>query len=710
MGRVEDGTTVCDYDPEEQKRGISLSLAVAPFEWRDHKVNLIDTPGYADFMGDVAAALRIADLAVFVVSAVDGVQVQTEEAWTMAARLGVPRLAFVNKLDRERASFDATLPSSDRLGAGIALELPIGQEAGFRGIADLLTDTAHIYHEGVPHRGDPRRHGGDRARGARRLVEGIVVADDAMLERYWRATPALDELSTPCTTASPPPRCSRWWSARPPAIGDRPPGRLPGRDRPSPLDRPATSPSPGNGDTPRASRWRPRRRRPARRLQDIADPYVGQVSLFRVLSGTCGPTTTWSTAAPAATSGSTAAHRAGQGAGAAASELVAGDIGAVPSLPAPSPATRWPPGQARGRPRSSSPSRRWPWRSCPARRPTRTAGPALHRLVDEDPHCGSSGSTRPTRRCCTARARPPADHPEKLTRKFGANVDTEVLRVPYRETITGSAKDVEGRHKKQTGGHGQFGVCVIDLEPLPRGAGFEFASTVVGGAISRSYITAVQKGIEETMSAGGVYGYPVVDVGVTVTDGKEHSVDSSEMAFKVAGRLAFRAAMAQANPVVLEPISRLEVTVPIDLQGDVMGDLNARRGRVQGTDTAEDGRQTVIALVPTSEIQRYAIELRLTGAGVASHPRPLRRAARTLVATVKREVGEETEYSEGRWSGARSAASTPPICAGGHGRRHPLVRASLPGPLTAAWRVRTSTPSSARAEPGCGRRWSTPPT
>jgi elongation factor G len=233
---------------------------------------------------------------------------------------------------------------------------------------------------------------------------------------------------------------------------------------------------------------------------------------------------------------------------------------------------------------------------------------------------------------------------EKLTRKFGANVDTEPVRVPYRETITGVAKGVEGRHKKQTGGHGQFGVCVIDVEPMPRGAGFEFENHVVGGAISRGYIPAVQKGIEETMHSGGVHGYPVVDVKVTLIDGKEHSVDSSEMAFKVAGRLAFRAAMAQADAVILEPISRLEVTVPVDLQGDVMGDLNARRGRVQGTDARGDGTQTVIALVPTSEIQRYAIELRsLTGG------RGRFRAEHDhydvlpghLVATVRREVGDE---------------------------------------------------------------------
>ena len=201
-----------------------------------------------------------------------------------------------------------------------------------------------------------------------------------------------------------------------------------------------------------------------------------------------------------------------------------------------------------------------------------------------------------------------------MARKFGVDVDTEEVRVAYRETINGSAANVEGKHKKQSGGHGQYGVCFINVEPMPRGGGFEFVDKIVGGAIAKPYIPAVQKGIEEAMAHGGVYGHPIVDIKVELIDGKQHAVDSSEMAFKIAGRVAIREAMAKADPVLLEPISLLEVTVPIEYQGDVMGDLNARRGRVQGTETAGDGEQTVSALVPTSEIMRYAIDLRsLTG-------------------------------------------------------------------------------------------------
>jgi elongation factor G len=653
LGRVEDGTTTCDSDPEEHKRGISLSLSVAPFEWRDHKVNLIDTPGYADFLGDVSAALRIADLAVFVVSAVDGVEVQTEEAWELAQRLGVPRMVFVNKLDRERASFDATLAQlRDRLGSGIApLELPIGAEAAFRGIADLLTDTAHIYEAGVPHtEAVPDDMEALERQVHDNLIEGIVVADDDMLERYLDGdVPRLDELEQTLHDGI------AAASVFPVVVGSA--TREIGIDRladllveigPSPLDRPVPVTA-GNGE--HATEIEVSADAAGDPLafvfKTVADPYVGQVSLFRVVSGTLRPDdhlVNSRTGSDERLHGLLTMRGKDQE---PVGELVAGDIGAVSKLAGTGTGDTLAP---RGKPVVVPPIERPDPTLAVAVVPRTQAdedrlAPALHRLVDEDPvlrvervdetHQTLLHGTGETHLQITL---------EKLTRKFGANVDTEDLKIAYRETVTSAVKGVEGRHKKQTGGHGQFGVCVIDLEPLARGGGFEFASTVVGGAIGRSYITAIQKGIEETMSAGGVYGYPVVDVGVTVTDGKEHSVDSSEMAFKVAGRLAFRAALAQAGPVILEPVSRLEVSVPLELQGDVMGDLNARRGRVQGTDPTGDGRQTVLALVPTAEIQRYAIELRsLTGGRGRFH------AAHDhydllpahLVDSVKRDVHDE---------------------------------------------------------------------
>jgi len=623
MGRVEDGTTACDFDPEEHKRGISLSLSVAPLEWRDHKINLIDTPGYADFMGEVAAALRIADLAVFVVSALDGVEVQTEEAWDMARALAVPRMVFVNKLDHDRASYDTTLAQlRDRLGSGIApLELPIGAGAGFRGIADLLTDTAHVYEKGVPHTEEiPDDMEELEHQVHDNLVEGIVVADDAMLERYLDGdVPGVDELERTLHDGI------AAATVFPVIIGSA--TREVGIDRladllveigPSPLDRPVPIVA-GNGDEPvRTDVAADATGDPlAFVFKTIADPYVGQVSLFRVVSGTVRPD---DHLVNSRTGGDERLHGLLTMRGKEqqpTSELVAGDIGAVSKLAGTMTGDTLAP---RGKPVRIDPIEQPEPTLALAVIPHTQAdedklATALHRLADEDPalRIERNDETHQTLLQGTGETHLQITL-EKLTRKFGANVDTEPIRVPYRETITTAVTGVEGRHKKQTGGHGQFGVCVIDVEPRARGEGFSFASTVVGGAIGRSYIGAVQKGIEETMSQGGVFGYPVVDVGVTVTDGKEHSVDSSEMAFKVAGRLAFRAAMAQAGPVILEPISRVVVVVPLDSQGDVMGDLNARRGRVQGTDTTADGRQVVTALVPTSEIQRYAIELRsLTG-------------------------------------------------------------------------------------------------
>jgi elongation factor G len=651
MGRVEDGTTVCDYDPEEQRRGISLSLSVAPFEWRGHKVNLIDAPGYADFMGDVAAALRVADLAVFVVSAVDGVEVQTEAAWAMASGLGLPRMVFVNKLDRERANFDATLAQlSERLGAGIApLELPIGSEASFRGIADLLTDTAHIYDDGRPHtEAIPDDMEALEHQVHDSLVEGIVVADDGMLERYLDGdVPNLDELEHTLHDGI------AAATVFPVVVGSA--TREIGIDRladflveigPSPIDRPA-SVGAGNGEVEVDVTADEGGDPLAFVFKTIADPYVGQVSLFKVLSGRLRPDdrlTNSRTGTDERLHGLLTVRGKDQE---PANELVAGDIGAVAKLASTTTGDTLAP---KGKPvvvaPIDQPSPTLAVAVVPKTQPDEDKlAPALHRLQEEDPslvveridetHQTLLKGTGETHLQITL---------EKLTRKFGAHVDTEPVRVAYRETITGAAKAIEGRHKKQTGGHGQFAVCVIDLEPLPRGAGFEFDNQIVGGAISRGYIPAVQKGIEEAMATGGVFGYPVVDVKATLTDGKEHSVDSSEMAFKVAGRLAFRAAMAQSDPVILEPISRLEVSVPVDLQGDVMGDLNARRGRVQGTEAAGDGAQTVVALVPTSEIQRYAIELRsLTGGrgrfqAVHDHYDVL---PTQLVDSVKREVGED---------------------------------------------------------------------
>jgi elongation factor G len=603
MGRVEDGSTVCDFDPEEHKRSLSVSLAVAPFEWEDHKVNLIDAPGYADFVGDVAAALHAADLAVFVVSAVEGVEVQTEVAWRMAEAAQIPRAVFVNKLDRERASFDRTLDQlKERFGAGIApLELPIGEEADFRGVVDLLSDEAETYADGsgratsgpVPEDMAGVEHAVHDA-----LVEGIVVADDDLMERYLADEPIdLHELEVALAKGI------KEASVFPVLCGSA--TKLIGIDRLAHFIA-EEGPAPDVVDGPPA----------AFVFKTIVDPYIGRVNLFKVLQGTVKTDVTL-------VNGRTVAeeklHQLTTMRGkeqTPVSEVVAGDIAAVAKLHD----TRT--GDilgARGAEVSVG-ALDPPSPVLPVAIRARSKGDedklanALHRLVDEDPAIRIERNPETHQTVLWAMGETHAAIAlEKLERKFGAAVDTEDVKVAYRETVTGTA-EAEGRYKKQTGGHGQFGVASLRVEPLGRGEGFEFVDAIVGGVIPRQFIPAVEKGVLEAMERGGTHGFPVVDVRVTCFDGKHHPVDSSEMSFKMAGSLGFQEAMAKASPIVLEPVSEVVVTAPEAYQGDLMGDLNSKRGRIQGTASVGGGEVEIVAAVPTSEVLRYAIDLRsITG-------------------------------------------------------------------------------------------------
>ncbi len=619
LGSIEDGTTALDYDPEEHERGLSLSLSLAALQWADHKINVIDTPGYADFEGEVHAALRVADLAIFVVSAVEGVEVQTEVLWKAAAALDLPRMVFVNKLDRERSSFARTLDAlRERFGAGIApLELPIGEEGDFRGVADLLRDTAFLYEGGERTQGEiPDDMESQEHEVHDNLVEGIVVADDDLLERYLDGdVPSVEELERTLATGVAeatvfPVVCG---SAITPIGVDRL-ADLVCEIGPSPRDRPAVEVQ--AGDTTVEVAADPSGDPLALVFKTIADPYVGHISMFRVLSGTIKTddhlTNTRSGADERMHSLLIVTGKEQE----STSQLPAGDLGAVAKLADTATGDTLAPKDK-------------PVMAPPIERPAPVFGTAivarseadedklataLKRIHEEDPALVVERNDETKQTLLRGMGETHLKITiERLARKFGVEVDTEDVRVPYRETVGGTA-EAEGKHKKQTGGHGQFGVAYVRVEPVERGEGFEFVDKVVGGAIPRQYIPAVEKGIQETMADGGLYGYPVVDVRVTCYDGKYHSVDSSEMAFKMAGRIAFKAAMAEAGPVLLEPISILEVTVPNTHQGDIMGDLNSRRGRVQGTETTAGGDQTITALVPTSEIRRYAIDLRsITG-------------------------------------------------------------------------------------------------
>lgn len=618
-GRVEDGNTVCDVDPEEQAHSLSLSLALAPFTWKGHKVNLVDTPGYADFVGDVAAALRVVDLAVFVVSAVEGVEVQTEAIWKLAAELGVPRMVFVNKLDRERASFPRVLEQlRERFGAGIApLELPIGEEAAFRGVADLLTDTAFTYDGGTAVQGEiPDEMEAQEHEVHDNLVEGIVVADDELLEGYLEGRiPSFEALEH--TLAHGVASAQVFPVVCGSGSADVAIDRLADficEIGPAPQDRPPVVVNAGDGTTDVAPD--PAGHPLAFVFKTIADPYVGRISLLKVLSGTIrqddhlyNPRTHTDERLHTLLSLRGREQEP-------VKEVVAGDILAVAKLSATETSDTLAP---KGLPVHVAPILQPPpvlsiAISAKTQADEDKVAGALHRIAEEDPalvverddetHQDLLRGAGETHLTVTI---------ERLKRKFGVEVETEPVRVAYRETITADA-EAEGKHKKQSGGRGQYGVASVRIEPLERGAGYEFVDAIVGGAIPRGLIPSVDKGIQETMANGGLRGFPVVDVRATVFDGKFHAVDSDEMSFKMAGRLAFREAMAQAGPVVLEPVSKIEVTVPAEQLGDVMGDLNARRGRVQGSDSGNDGEAVVTAMVPTSEILRYAIDLRsMTG-------------------------------------------------------------------------------------------------
>ncbi len=624
QGSVEKGTTVCDFEPEETARHLSVSLAVAPIRVDGVKVNLVDAPGYADFEFEMLEALSMTDLAVVVVSATDGVQAQTEDAWRAAAALGLPRVVVINKLDRERADFDGVLAQvRAAFGQGVApVELPIGAEHDFSGVIDLLDDTATLYERGAGPAGAgsvgpiPDDLVDEEHAVHEQLVEGIVVGDDDLMTRYLDGeTIARDELQASlaggvASGAVFPVLCCSAESG----VGIDRLARLLVELCPAPDQRPPTTVQAGDtvAEVVADAAGQPL----LRVCKTFSDQHSGRISLCKVMSGTVRPDVVLYNPRARADE---RLHLLSELRGHESSpvdEVVAGDLVAVPRLantrtgdsltPKGTPVVvEAPPAPLAALSVAVHPA---------SRADDDKLMSALGRLVEEDPALSVSrvDETHQTVLGVAGEVHL-AVTVERLARKFGVSVEREDVLIPYRETISKEA-DAEGKHKKQSGGHGQFGVCHLRLEPLGRGEGFEFHDRVVGGAIPRQYIPAVEKGVLEAMGQGGVYGYPVVDVSVTCDDGKYHSVDSSEMSFKMAGALAFRLALADAGPILLEPVSEIEVTVPAELQGDVLGDLHAKRARIQGTDTTEDAMQRVTAHVPTAEIARYAVDLRaITG-------------------------------------------------------------------------------------------------
>ena len=625
MGAVEDGNTVSDFEPEEIKKGISVSLGMAPIEWNGVKINVLDGPGYADFIGDVRSGIQAADAVILVVSAVDGVEVQTEVAWELAVEAGLPRAILINKLDRERASFQNTLDQLlQSFGTQVApLELPLGEEHDFEGVADLLARRAYRYGSGpnaeegdwpddISGKADPYRE---------KLMEAVAESDDALIEKYLEEGELSEEEVVHgvkrgfAEARIAPVLCAA--AARP--IGVDRVLQFVADEFPSPLDRgPVTVLDKAGEEKQRASD--PGEPLSAYVFKTVSDPYVGHITMFRVFSGKMRPDATVYNATKGTDEriGQLFALRGKEHE--TVSEVPAGDIAAVAKL---SHTTTGDTLSTKDDP-VTLPATEMPEPLLAFAITPKTKGDedklstALSRLREEDPTLRIERSDETHETVMYGMGEAHLDvQIERMKRKFGVEVATAPAKIAYRETIRGPGKGL-GRHVKQTGGHGQYAVCNIEIEPLPRGEGFEFVDKIFGGAIPNQFIGSVEKGVVRTMSQGVISGNPMVDVRCTLVDGKFHSVDSSDMAFQLAGALALKDAAQQAGVALLEPIVEVDVVVPESYTGDIMGDLNSKRAKIQGMESAGAGKQRVKALVPQAEVARYSIDLRSMTGGRAA--------------------------------------------------------------------------------------------
>ncbi len=616
LGRVEDGNTVMDFEPEELKRNISISSGFHQFNWKKHSVTLVDTPGDQNFFTDTKFCMQAVDGAVVLVDAVDGVKVQTDQAWNFAQDLKLPCVILINKLDRERADFPRAFQDAVKSfePKPIILHLPIGAESNFKGIVDLIAMKAYTYDANgkataVDIPSDMQSLVDDERE---KLVENIAEADDTLLERYLEGeTISDDELKEALKKGT----LSRIFSpvlcaSAIKAIGIDLLMDFIVNCMPSPLDlmpKAGIDPVVGN-EIERAPD--PNAPFSAFVFKTVADPYAGRLSIFRVVSGTLGSDGNFynvnkeakerfNQLLTIAGKEQKPAKSAGPGSIVAVAKLketFTGDTlcdeAAKIRFPFPEPLPTL----------------------ITFAITTKGSGDedkifiSLTKMLEEDSALKLERTTETKEILLSGRGQVHIEAAvEKLKRKYNVEVHLKTPKVPYRETIKKKVR-VQGRHKKQSGGHGQFGDCWIQMEPLPRGSGFEFVDAIVGGSVPRSYIPAVEKGVVEACQKGVLAGYPCVDFRVTLDDGSYHAVDSSEMAFKIAGSLAFKKAVADAKPVLLEPILSVEITTPEEFMGDIMGDLNSRRGRVLGMDS-EGKYQVIKANVPMSEFLTYAPDL-----------------------------------------------------------------------------------------------------
>jgi len=620
LGKVDEGTTTTDFDEEEIERKISLQTALAHLEWRHKKVNLLDTPGYTAFVADAKAAISVSDGVILVVDGVAGVEVITRRVFRHAAERSLPVLFVVNKLDRERASFERALGSiHDRFGrAAVALQIPIGQEDGFIGAVDLLSMKAQRYEkdgDGKYKEEDVPADLVEQAQTARTaLVEMIAETDDELMEAFFDSGDlTADQLRSGLRKAVlkrkifPVLTCSAGHGIGIQSLLDNMVELLPD---PAEL-------GPWNGQNPEDKSEISREVSASETLslfvyKTVADPFAGRLSLFRVCSGVLkGDSAVVNVRTDHNERMTNASLLQGKKLE-PIPEIHAGDLGVIAKLK-----------ETQTSDTLADPSNRieYPKISFPAPAISYAVEPkskgdeekitsALHRLIEEDPVLRVRRDPQTHELLVSGTGQ---IHVEvavaKMKKKFGVDAVLKQPKVPYLETIRKKVGAVQGRHKKQTGGRGQFGDCVIEVEPLPRGTGFEFVDKIFGGAIPQNYRPAVEKGIREAAARGWLAGNPVIDFRVTLVDGSYHSVDSSEMAFKIAGSLAFKTAMAQAGPVLLEPIMAVEIHAPEEYMGDIMGDLSSRRGKPQGME-ADGNYQIIRAQVPMAEMLTYASTLK----------------------------------------------------------------------------------------------------
>ena len=614
LGKVEEGNTVMDFLPEEISRQISASSATASFEWKGSQINIVDTPGYQDFIADALFALRVCDGAVAVVSAVSGVQVNTERLWKEARDQGLAAAVFINKMDRERADLNKAIGEVESVlkTRPVLLEIPIGAEAGFKGLVDLISMKACIYEMDGSGKFREEEIPGDLSDMAEeyreKLVEFAAEGDDALVEKYLETGEltqdevfrglragviAGDIVPVFCGSATLNIGVKKLLDAVVALM-------------PSPKDRGAIE---GVDEGKREPL--PEEPFAAFVYKTIADPYAGKLTLMKILSGTLKSDTGFYNATretkerfgnlfllqgkkqvnvPQAVAGQLAAVAKLKETRTGDTLTAEGKPFHMASVQLPEPALSY----------AISPK---------SKGDEEKVSQSIARLMDEDPSIRVRRDEATRENILSGMGQQHIEVTvERLKLKFGVEVEMKIPKVAYKETIKGKAS-LQSRYKKQTGGRGQFGDVWIELEPMPRGQNFEFVDKIVGGVVPRQYIPAVEKGVREAMVEGVLAGYPVIDVRVTLFDGSYHSVDSSEMAFKIAASMGFKKGFLEANPVLLEPIVNLEVTVPDDFMGSVIGDLNSRRGKVLGMDP-QDEIQIVKAQVPIAEILTYAPDLR----------------------------------------------------------------------------------------------------